>query len=82
MKLRKPRTLADLKDDPRVAHIEYEREWPSGRWCVELAEGWVFDRESVTVLGETIASVCRDIHCETFYSPATWQRLGYEIGKG
>ena len=44
MKLRKPRTLANLKADPRVAHIEHEGA-ESGVWCAELAPGWVFDRE-------------------------------------
>ena len=75
--LRKPRTLADLKDDPRIERIEHEGP-QSGVWCAELAEGWVFDRECITVLGETIASVCRSIHTETFYSPQTWKKLGYE----
>tara|TARA_S200002703_G_C3789338_1_gene243538 strand:+ start:233 stop:466 length:234 start_codon:yes stop_codon:yes gene_type:complete len=66
--LRKPRTIADLKADPRVARIE--KEGPeSGVWCAELATGWVFDRECVTVLGETIADVCESIHRETFFKP-------------
>jgi hypothetical protein len=66
--LRKPRTIADLKADPRVARIENEGP-ESGVWCAELAPGWVFDRECITVLGETIADVCESIHRETSYKP-------------
>jgi len=70
MRLRKPRTLADLKADSRVARIEHEGP-ESGVWCAELAPGWFFDRECITVLGETVADVCESIHRETFYKPDT-----------
>jgi ribosomal protein L44E len=76
--LRKPRTLADLKADPRVAHIEHEgRE--SGVWCASLAPGWRFgsipvigawvtnNDGCITICGDTIASVCESVHRETYY---------------
>lgn len=72
--MKKPRTLKQLQQDPRVADWSDERcggIYNEGLW-IYLAPGWVTAFEGLTTVHEdTVALCCLDVAAAE-YNPADW----------
>lgn len=80
--MRKPRTLADLLNDPRVSNYSDERcdgICNDGLWLY-LMPGWVWDGHTNTVHEFTVAECCAALH-EVRYQPEAYFDAVYNPGE-